>query len=239
MKVSDIREQFKKLKADEKYVIDKTGCKLLEIVGATFDADEDTIFGDVNRDYVAREIAWYESMSRNVNDIPGGPPVVWARCATKEGLINSNYGYLIWSEENGKQYDHVLNELKNHPDSRRAVMIYTRPSIWDEYNKDGMSDFICTNTVQYLVRDDKLVAVVQMRSNDAWAGYRNDFAWQQHVQKRLADDLGLPVGKIIWSVSSLHLYERNFYLVDAFTETGRHDFTLKEWQNRNVAKLHH
>lgn len=213
MKVADIREQFKQLKAEEKYVTDKTGCKLLEIVGATFDADEETIFGPVNRDYVAREIAWYESMSRNVNDIPGGPPVVWAKCATKEGLINSNYGYLIWSEENHSQYENVLKELRAHPDSRRAVMIYTRPSIWNEYNADGMSDFICTNAVQYLIRNESLVAVVSMRSNDVIFGYRNDAAWQQHVHKKLADDLSLPVGRMIWNAGSLHVYQRHFDLI--------------------------
>lgn len=212
-KVADVRKWFLDLKEREEYVTDKTGCKMIEVVGATFLADEDAIFGTVNRDYVDREIEWYQSMSRNVNDIPGGAPVAWKACAAKDGRINSNYGYLIWSEDNYEQYWKVVAELKKNPESRRASMIYTRPSIWNEYNLDGMSDFICTNAVQYLIRDKKVLALVQMRSNDLVYGYKNDRAWQDHVHKLLAHDLNLEQGEMIWHAGSLHVYEKHFSLI--------------------------
>ncbi len=227
--VHAIREAFKMLKEAEEYVIDKSGCKMLEIVGATFIADEESIFGTVNNDYLSREIEWYKSMSRNVHDIPGGPPKEWVRCADSKGMINSNYGWMIWSEENHKQYEHVKQELMTNPDSRRAVMVYTRPNIWNEYNIDGMSDFVCTNTVQYFIRDKKLVALVQMRSNDIWAGYRNDVGWQNYVHKMLAKDLNVKVGFMIWYAGSLHMYERNFYLIDHFTKTGEISIKKSEY----------
>ncbi len=212
-KVSDVRQWFKDLKEREEYVTDKTGCRMIEVVGATFIADEPAIFGTVNRDYVEREIEWYKSMSRNVNDIAGGAPAAWKACAAKDGSINSNYGWAIWSEENHDQYMNVAMELKKNPESRRAEMIYTRPSIWKEYNRDGMSDFICTNAVQYLIRDKKLIAVVQMRSNDVVFGYKNDRAWAQYVHEQLANDLNVEVGALIWHVGSLHVYEKHFDLV--------------------------
>lgn len=212
-KVADVREWFKQLKERGEFVTDKTGCKMLEVIGATFVADESAIFGTVNQDYVKREIAWYESMSLSVHDIPGGPPKEWIRCAGSHGLINSNYGALIWSDLNGNQYDHVLSELKEKPDSRRAVMIYTRPTMWSDYNAGGMSDFVCTNAVQYFVRDGALTALVQMRSNDVVFGYKNDKAWQDHVHKKLAVDLDVPVGPMIWHAGSLHVYERHFELI--------------------------
>jgi thymidylate synthase len=230
-RVADVRQWFLSLKQREEYVVDKSGCKMLEVVGATFIADEETIFGRVNRDYVNREIEWYTTMSRNVNDIPGGPPKEWIRCASPEGLVNSNYGWMVWSEDNFKQYEHVLRELKRSPESRRAVTIYTRPSMWHEFYRDGMSDFVCTNVVQYFLRDGKLDAVVQMRSNDMWAGYRNDRAWQKHVHERLAKDLGVPEGTLLWHAGSLHCYEKNFYLIDGFARTGRHDLTLEEYRS--------
>lgn len=212
-KVINVREWFRFLKRTEQYVIDKSGCKMLEVIGATFIADEDSVFGTVNWDYVDREIKWYESQSCNVNDIPGGPPKEWVRCADKEGMINSNYGWLVWSPENFSQYNSVRRELQTNPDSRRAVMIYTRPSIWQEYNSRGMSDFICTNSVQYFIRDEKLVSLVQMRSSDLIWGYRNDRAWQDHVHKQLAKDLGCETGNMIWHAGSLHIYERHFDLI--------------------------
>lgn len=218
LKVSDVRKLFLDLKERKEYVIDKTGCQMLEVIGATFVADEDAIFGKVNHDYVRREIEWYSSMSCNVNDIPPPIPAAWKACASPTGEINSNYGHLIWSAENNFQYKHVERELRSNPDSRRAVMIYTRPTIWDEFNRNGMSDFICTNAVQYLIRPDaagekKVHAVVQMRSNDAVFGYKNDFAWAKYVLSQLAEDLKLPAGDIIWHAGSLHVYSRHFDLV--------------------------
>ena len=49
-------------------------------------------------------------------------------------------------------------------------------------NCQGMSDFICTNAVSYMIRDDELISVVQMRSNDVVYGYKNDYAWQKWMQ---------------------------------------------------------
>ena len=92
-------------------------------------------------------------------------------------------------------------------------MIYTRPNMWLDYNHNGRSDFMCTNTVQYMIRDGVLIAVVQMRSNDVVFGYRNDYAWQDHVVKLLATALGIKQTKIIWHVGSLHVYERHFKMV--------------------------
>lgn len=218
-RVKDIREHFKNALTTGNYVIDKSGVKTIELVGASFLADEDAIFGAVNWDYVRREIAWYDSMSLKVADIPGGAPKVWQTVASKNGEINSNYGWAIYSTENDKQYWSVMLELLANPNSRRAVMIYTRPTMHTDYNRDGMSDFMCTNAVQYMIRNNDLHAVVQMRSNDVVFGYKNDRAWQHEVMGRLLDDLNSKgdnrygMGSLTWQVGSLHVYERHFDLI--------------------------
>jgi len=218
LKVEHIREYFIQELKSQRFVTDKTGVKTIEMIGATFEADEPAIFGKPNEDYIQRELDWYKSKSLYVKDIPGGkqeanPPEIWTSVACADGKINSNYGWAIWSDENHGQYWKVLNELRENPNSRRAVMIYTRPNMWLDYNHNGRSDFMCTNAVQYMIRDNELVAVVQMRSNDVVFGYRNDFAWQNHVVKLLGAALGIEKTKIIWHVGSLHVYERHFNLV--------------------------
>jgi thymidylate synthase len=211
LNVQDIREYLLRELQAENFVVDKTGVKTIEMIGACFEADEPSIFGDVNEEYIQRELEWYMSQSLYVDDIPGITPAIWKQVASTEGKINSNYGWAIYSEDNGYQYLNVFDELTKNPNSRRAVMIYTRPTMWSDYNHNGMSDFMCTNAVQYMIRDGQLVAVVQMRSNDVVFGYRNDYAWQKYVADQLSDDLGLNVEpKIIWNVGNLHVYERHF-----------------------------
>lgn len=219
-KVQDIRTALRDKLHKQDFVTDKTGVKTIELVGTSFVADEDAIFGTVNWDYVQRELDWYKSMSLNVNDIPGGvkqetnPPQIWMSVADPDGLINSNYGWAIWHKDNFEQYDRCVEELKKNRDSRRAIMIYTRPQMWLDYNKNGRSDFMCTNSVQYLIRNEKVHAVVQMRSNDAIFGYKNDRAWQEHILREVAQDTGYAQGDIIWNAGSLHIYSRHFHLVE-------------------------
>ena len=223
MKVSDIREHFISELKNERFIIDKTGAKTIELIGASFIADEQAIFGTPNEDYIAKEIEWYQSMSTNIHDInkEGEPPAAWKYAASEHGEINSNYGLLTMSDKYHDQLGHVADELVHNPDSRRACMIYNRPSIWLEYsNCHGLSDFICTNAVSYMIRDDELISVVQMRSNDVVYGYKNDYAWQQWMQNEVCAlvnidrDTELNTGDIYWQVQNLHVYEKHFNLVN-------------------------
>lgn len=231
----DVREIFVNALALQDFTIDRTGQKTIELIGANFCADEPAIFGTPNQEYIESEIAWYEKQSTNINDIyPArrNPPKAWQYAANDHGEINSNYGYLIFSNRYYQQYHSALDELLRNRDTRRATMIYTRPSIQYEFDEHGKNDFICTNAVTYYIRDLKLYAVVQMRSNDVVFGYKNDRAWQLYVLNKLVKDyndclMEFPVhgegqenypenitaGEIYWQVQNLHVYERHFDLV--------------------------
>ena len=230
MKVSNIREYFINELQNENFTVDRSGQKTIELIGASFEADEPSIFGTVNQDYVDAELAWYKSMSTNIYDIrpEAEPPAAWKYSANEHGDINSNYGKLIYSDKYYGQYHQALDELLRNMDSRRATMIYTRPSIWTEYDEHGKNDFICTNAVTYYIRNGAIHTVVQMRSNDVVYGYKNDYAWQLHVLKDFVDDYNacyldgawdadyrreMEVGTITWQVQNLHVYERHFDLV--------------------------
>lgn len=225
LRTADIRDALASLYKQGKFSTDKTGVKTVEIVGASFVADEPTIFGSLNDEYIKKELDWYLSQSLYVKDIGDPVPKIWTQVASSEGKINSNYGYLIYSEDNGLQFDSVLEELLSNKDSRRAVMIYTRPSMHKDYNANGMSDFVCTNAVQYLIRDGALHTIVQMRSNDVVFGYRNDYAWQQYVSSSLVQQYNdclqdaseeIVLGGITWQVGSLHVYERHFSMIEDY-----------------------
>jgi len=211
--VNDIRNKFKELYHAGEFTISRAGDETIEILGASFVADEPAIFGVPSVEYIGREIEWYYTQSTNVNDIRGEVPKAWLSTANAHGEINSNYGHLIFSKKYFEQYNHVRDELKWNGNSRRASMIYTRPSIWMEYFEQGKNDFICTNSVTYYIRDNKIHCVVQMRSNDVVYGYKNDFAWQQYILRHLSNDLNVAMGTIYWQVQNLHIYSRHFQLL--------------------------
>jgi thymidylate synthase len=214
--ISNIRGLFKARLLNEMFTEDRNGGKTIELIGASFIADESAIFGKPNRHYIESEIDWYVHQSTNINDIYRNdrePPAAWKMAANDHGEINSNYGHLIFSEKYHNQFEQVVLELTRNKDSRRASMVYQRPSIWHEWYENGKNDFICTNAVTYYIRDDALECVVQMRSNDVIFGYRNDYAWQEYVLGELADELGIDTGQMHWQVQNLHVYERHFDLV--------------------------
>lgn len=224
--IDDIREYFVDELANERFTIDRTGSKTIELIGASFIADSPAIFGTPNQEYIDAEIEWYETQSTNINTLAkiyGKSPQAWQYSANEHGEINSNYGTLIYADKYFNQYDSVLTELLENPDGRRATCVYNRPNIWVDFEDNGKNDFICTNAVTYYIRDGLLHAVVQMRSNDVVFGYRNDYAWQKYVQEKLCDDFTnedrydngrvITPGSIVWQVQNLHVYSRHFDMV--------------------------
>ena len=96
--ISEIQTYFIQELKNENFTIDKTGAKTIELIGASFYADEGAIFGKPNYEYIDRELDWYESQSTNINDIYGSdrePPEAWQYSANAHGEINSNYGLLV------------------------------------------------------------------------------------------------------------------------------------------------
>ena len=227
--VLDIRNEFAYKYLNKDFITDKSGVKTIDILDAKFVVDEDYIFSLPNQTYIENELQWYLSQSLNVMDLKPTPQI-WVQVSDKFGFINSNYGWCVFSEENHNQYDNCKNELIKNPFSRRATMIYNRPEMWNDYNKEGRSDFMCTYATQFFIRDGKLLTSVYMRSNDAVFGFRNDFAWHLYVAKRLATDLELESGEITWHAGSLHMYEASFYLVDHYIKTGETHITLKDYK---------
>jgi len=201
MNCKDVRELFKNTEPN--------AYGMVEILGISFEADEPCLFGTLNEEYIAKEIAWYNSQYRNINGLSPNIPAIWKHIASADGEINSNYGWCIYSMENGHQFENVIRELSFNPDSRRGCMIYNRPSMHLDSHKEGMNDFICTNAVTYHINENTLIGVVQMRSNDIVYGYKNDWAWQKHVIEKLAGRLGLTDTKLIWQVGSMHMYNRH------------------------------
>ncbi len=109
------------------------------------------------------------------------------------------------------QIPFIIRELKRNPSSRRAVML-----VRDNKEDLGSDDPACLQHIQYFVRNEKLCCTVLFRSNDACkASYMNAFALI-HLQKRIADELGLSIGSYSHRANSFHCYERDFELLEGY-----------------------
>jgi len=196
----------------------------VEILGTRFELDPMRPYLDfpgvkhTNLEYCKAELDWYLSENLNV-DVIEQHAKLWSKIKSRDGNVNSNYGYLLYHDSNDNQYHHAVNMLMNNKDSRQSCCIYNRPSMQLEWNQNGMRDFICTFATSHFIRDNRLVYIVNMRSNDLIYGFFNDFFWHCYIYDKMLTELSvaypdLRPGKMIWMANSLHVYERHFLLLD-------------------------
>ena len=235
LNTNDLLKIFKeKYKNGEFRIInDDPKKKTVEIQNAHFVADKDWILRKPDYEYARREIAWYDTMSLYIKDIPDKIPIIWKDVCDINGKINSNYGWCIYSEENGSQYKNCLYNLSHDSCSRQGVMIYNRPSMHNDSIKNHMHDFMCTFATQCFLNKCKdgydLKYIVYQRSCDAIFGFNSDHLWHKEVQKRLANDLEIEFNKkkkedeepihihcmpIEFNCGSIHVYSRHFNFLE-------------------------
>lgn len=99
----------------------------------------------------------------------------------------------------------IVEILKKDPDSRRAVVpIYGK----EDAGLDS-KDIPCTIGFQFLIRNNKLDMIVNMRSNDIFLGFPYDTfnftMWQEYV----ACKLNIEIGTYTHIANSLHFYEKD------------------------------
>lgn len=120
-----------------------------------------------------------------------------------------NWSY-TYHQRMAPQIPFIIAELRRNPDSRRAVIdIRTADDM-------GSDDPACLQHIQYFIRDGKLHCKVLFRSNDACkAAFMNAFALIM-LQKRIADELGVPVGSYTHRANSFHCYEKDFPMLEGY-----------------------
>lgn len=185
------------------------------------------IFRDIPMSYLEKEHKWYMSQDLSIkgwmDDIK-----IWQFCASKDDKqeINSNYGWCVFSEANGNQYENCLKKLQADPNSREAMLIYTRPSIHHDAVENGKHDFICTNYSHFFIRNNRLEMIHSQRSCDCVHGLSFDFPWSCFVYQMLYEELrhtypDLKVGLIHYHIDSLHVYDRNENLLKKYIEENK------------------
>lgn len=216
-----------------------------ELLHAVFVADKNYIVRKPKEPYQTNELEWFISQSRNVQDLKsfaGFIPKIWKEIADENSIINSNYGWCCLSEENGSQFEHAMKHLEKDKNSRRAIMIYNRPSMhsdwsnnrtvrsneikysvvgddWkdcnDTFYKSIKGDFMCCQNNHFIIRENRLIMTVHMRSLDAVYGYNADYIWFDWIFNKAVQYLkktyeNLERGEMVIYADSVHVYEKHY-----------------------------
>lgn len=188
-------------------------------------ADKESMIGQVNEDWVRRELAWFNSGSDSLTDMEGPVPKLFQACAGWDGKVNSAYGHILFGQgeyipQAPTLYERiVLTLLHEGLSTRHAVAIISDRDIHELANWNGRNDFICTNALNVMVDDGgNLHIIAQMRSMDAVFGYRADYSMWNNLMDRLISDLNdhgkiVQRGNITFQVANLHVYPRHFDLL--------------------------
>ena len=109
------------------------------------------------------------------------------------------------------QWPTLLEVLNQDSESRQGVVV-----IFDRIIRS--KDVPCTLTMQFLVREGRLNAIVNMRSSDIWLGLPYDIFNFTMIMLTLAGTFGLDVGRFHMNLGSSHLYQRDLELAERVLE---------------------
>ncbi|MDK2981667.1 MAG: thymidylate synthase [Chloroflexota bacterium] len=120
------------------------------------------------------------------------------------------------------QIKEIYNLLSQDRTSRRAVINIFNPS--EDFFPS--KDIPCNNWLHFLIRDNKLIMNIAIRSNDILWGFSgiNSFEWGI-LQELLANWLGCEIGSSFYFIGSFHLY-KNYYQTS--------DNILHNWRKKTL-----
>ncbi len=197
--------------------------------------------------YACAEVLWYLSMTNEIEMMEAYAPSY--KNYAEDGKAYGAYGHrwknspgfikedTIFFHPNGSnQLEAVIRLLKEKPNTRQAIM-----TMWDSGDLlhailGDHKDLPCTLTLKFFVRDGKLTLIADMRSNDAWLGLPYDIFCFTTLQRIIANELNLKLGRYIHQAGSEHIYEHKVGKINQilrWTNHGMPDYTEGSFLNNN------
>ena len=151
---------------------------------------------------------------------------------SKDGvrLTGTAYGTKLrgsYFQNHMDQIETVIELLKAEPDTKRAVISIFQPQELLDF--DSNIDVSCTLSIQYMIRDKKLISIVNMRANDMFLGIISDVFSFTMLQEYIANRLGIEVGEYYHVVGSSHIYEQNWGITEKIIQCNKKyaDYQMK------------
>jgi len=228
----DYDELCKKLVTAPEILVRGNAIKELSTVHLTptfhlYETPKRSLLKNSPRSYLLAELAWYFNGDRTINYISTYSKF-WSNIV-EGGVVNSNYGFLTMYEKLPSGLTPVewcVNTLQKDINSRQAIILYNKPA----YIKDT-KDFVCTQTQQFLFRNNRLNSIVYIRSSDFIRGLSFDIPWWQLLNNLVANTLGVRCGSLDVFIGSSHCYKEHYNILESMSNDV--------WQKYKIStKLH-
>jgi len=193
------------------------------------DAYTKSVFGIVNRYDLSKEfpimtlrrtywksaldeLLWiWQKKSNNIHELKSH---IWDQWADEEGSIGKAYGYQLgikhkYKEGEFDQVDRVLFDLKNNPNSRRIIT-----NIYNHADLAEMHLYPCAYSVTFSVKDGRLNAILNQRSNDFLAANNWNVVQYALLVHIFAKVSGLLPGELLHVIADAHIYDRHIPIVE-------------------------
>jgi thymidylate synthase len=119
--------------------------------------------------------------------------------------FNTFYGPRILS-----QLPSIEKELREKPDTRRAVIMILDKEDLNLLDKNESLEFPCTDSATFFIRDGKLNVHVHMRSQNMGQVLKLDMYLWGRFTCELAEKLNVDAGKFSSSIVSAHVFKKDF-----------------------------
>ena len=137
--------------------------------------------------------------------------------AGQYGELGPVYGHQWrhWPDGKGGEIDqitHVIDTLKNNPDSRRIIVSAWNVADIEEMAKAGLPP--CHTLFQFYVTDGKLSCQLYQRSADTLLGVPFNIASYALLTMMIAQVTGLGLGEFVHTLGDAHIYLNHLEQVD-------------------------
>jgi hypothetical protein len=235
-KGEDFETVFKQLNFEisdnPEYVFQSRIGKVNEITNVTFEVDDASTYhilnSDINKiDYGYAETFYDFMMSGGGTEeaqtaFAGNESALKFVQAPESKALPNNFNTL-YGPRIVKQLPDVINELASNRNSRRATMMILNPDDHALLPLDEKIEYPCCLNATYYIRDDKLHAHVDMRSQNTAVVLQMDIYIHARLQKHILHELNtrfdddLKLGKFTYHMVSAHIYERDFEYVNTWS----------------------
>ena len=190
---------------------DRTGTGTYSIFGETLKFDLQKGFPilttkRVSFKNIVSELLWFISGSTNTNWLHQYNNTIWDEWADENGNLGKIYGSQ-WRTTGNRGIDQlqkVIDNIKNDPYSRRHIV-----NSWNVQDLNEMALCPCHYTYQFVVEEDRLNCIFNMRSIDVFLGLPYNiasYALLTHIVASLTDKIP---STLMWVGADVHLYKNH------------------------------